>query len=301
MYEQIAANRRKTVLLMAIFFVLIGAVGYALAVYFDDPAILVIALAVSILSNWASYWWGDRMILGFSRARPLEHDQNSQHREVYHLVENLCIAAGLPQPKIYLIDDPAPNAFATGRNPKSASIALTTGLIEKLDKAELEGVIAHELSHVRNYDILLATVVITLLGLVVMVSDWTLRSRWYGSGGDRDNQGASWLAIIGLILIILSPILARLIYFAISRKREYLADASGALLTRYPEGLANALKKISADKNKLRVASAATAGIYIVNPSKKSAEVVAELFSTHPPIGKRIAALMNMNVTADSK
>lgn len=296
MYEQIAANRRKTVLLMVLFFVLISAVGYALAVHFNNPAILVIALVISILSNWASYWWGDRAILGLSGARPLEHDQNLQHRQAYHLVENLCIAAGLPQPKIYLINDPAPNAFATGRNPKAASIALTTGLIEKLDKAELEGVIAHELSHVRNYDILLATVVITLLGLVVMVSDWTLRSRWYGSGDDRNNQGASWLAIIGLILIILSPILARLIYFAISRKREYLADASGALLTRYPEGLARALTKISADKSRLRVASRATAGLYIVNPFKGTLEVVSELFSTHPPIAKRIEALNNMNI-----
>lgn len=297
MYEQIARNRNKTFLLMSLFFVLIVALGYALAVYYHDWAILVIALAVSLMSNWVSYWWGDRAILGLSGARPLGHNQDLQQRQIYHLVENLCITAGTPVPVVYIINDPAPNAFAVGRDPKHASVALTTGLIEKLDKAELEGVIAHELSHVRNYDILLATVVITLLGLVVMVSDWTLRSRWYGSGSnDRNNQGSSWLAIIGLILIILSPILARLIYFAISRKREYLADASGALLTRYPEGLARALQKISSDKNRLRVASRATAGLYIVNPFNRAGEVISELFSTHPPIAKRIEALLSMNL-----
>jgi heat shock protein HtpX len=297
MYQQIASNKRKTVLLMVLFFVLIVALGYGLASYYQDRGIMVIALIVSIGSNWISYWWGDKAILGLSGARLLSHDQDLKERQIYHLVENLCIAAGTPEPKVYLINDPTPNAFATGRNPKHASIALTTGLIEKLDKVELEGVIAHELSHVRNYDILLATVVITLLGLIVMVSDWTLRSRWYSSSdSNRDNQGSSWLAIIGLILIILSPILARLIYLAISRKREYLADASGALLTRYPEGLANALRKISSDKGKLRVASNATAGLYIVNPYQKTSEVVSELFSTHPPIAKRIAALDNMNV-----
>lgn len=299
MYQQIASNKRKTVLLMALFFVLIIAIGYALSVHYNDQGILVIALIVSLLSNWVSYWWGDKAILGLSGARLLDHDRDLGERQIYHLVENLCIAAGLPQPAVYIINDPAPNAFATGRNPKHASIALTTGLIEKLDKAELEGVIAHELSHVRNYDILLSTVVITLLGLVVMVSDWTLRSRLYGIGGgndNRNNDGGNALAIVGLILIVLSPILARLIYFAMSRQREYLADASGALLTRYPEGLARALSKISSDKNKLRAASSATAGLYIVNPFRKTSEMVSELFSTHPPIAKRIAALNNMNV-----
>jgi len=297
MYEQIARNRSKTFLLMSLFFVLIGALGYALSVYYHDWAILVIALAVSLVSNWVSYWWGDRAILGLSGAKPLDHDRDLQQRQIYHLVENLCITAGTSVPAVYIINDPAPNAFAVGRDPKHASIALTTGLTEKLDKAELEGVIAHELSHVRNYDILLATVVITLLGLVVMVSDWTLRARWYGGGNrDRNNQGTDWLAIIGLVLIVLSPILARLIYFAISRKREYLADASGALLTRYPEGLARALQKISSDKNKLRVASRATAGLYVVNPFNKTGEVISELFSTHPPIAKRIEALNNINV-----
>ena len=298
MYQQIANNKRKTVLLMVLFFVLIIAVGYGLSAYYQDWGIMIVALIVSVVSNWFSYWWGDKAILGLSGARLLDHDKDLQERQIYHLVENLCIVAGTPTPKVYIINDPAPNAFATGRDPKHASIALTTGLIEKLDKAELEGVIAHELSHVRNYDILLATVVITLIGLIVMVSDWTLRSRWYSSSDDRDNQGASALAIIGLILIILSPILARLIYFAISRKREYLADASGALLTRYPEGLANALKKISSDTGKLRIASNATAGLFIVNPFKKANATISELFSTHPPTDKRIAALLSMNISA---
>ncbi|MFA5270326.1 MAG: M48 family metallopeptidase [Patescibacteria group bacterium] len=296
MYQQIESNQRKTVLLMALFCILILGLGYALSVYYNDSGILVVALIVSILSNYVSYWWGDKAILGLSGARLLSHEQDLKERQIYHLVENLCIAAGTPLPQVFIIQDPAPNAFATGRDPKHASIALTTGLIEKLDKAELEGVIAHELSHVRNYDILLATVVITLLGLVVMVSDWTLRSRWYGSNDNNRDQGSNWLMIIGLILIILSPILARLIHFAISRKREYLADASGALLTRYPEGLARALQKISSDKSKLRIISSATAGLYIVNPFKKTGEVVSEMFSTHPPIAKRIAALNNMNV-----
>ncbi|MBN2585394.1 M48 family metallopeptidase [Patescibacteria group bacterium] len=297
MYQQIANNKRKTVLLMVLFFVLIVAIGYALAIYYNDQGILVIALIVSLASNGVSYWWGDKAILGLSGARPLDHNRDLRERQVYHLVENLCITAGTPMPKVFIINDPAPNAFATGRDPKHASIALTTGLIEKLNKAELEGVIAHELSHVRNYDILLATVVITLLGLVVMVSDWTLRSRWYGRGHSNQNsRGGNGLAIVRLVLIILSPILARLIYFAISRKREYLADASGALITRYPEGLASALQKISSDNNKLRVASSATAGLYIVNPFKKTNEVISELFSTHPPIAKRVAALNNMNI-----
>ncbi|OGB75417.1 zinc metalloprotease HtpX [candidate division Kazan bacterium RIFCSPHIGHO2_01_FULL_49_10] len=299
MYQQIESNKRKTILLMALFFALIVGLGYALALYYNNSGILVVALIVSILSNWVSYWWGDKAILGLSGARLLNHDKDLQERQIYHLVENLCIAAGVPIPSVYIINDPALNAFATGRDPKHASIALTTGLIEQLDKTELEGVIAHELSHVRNYDILLATVVVTLLGLVVMVSDWTLRARWYGhSDSNKNDHGGNWLAIVGLILIILSPILARLIYFTISRQREYLADASGALLTRYPEGLANALRKISSDKHKLRVTSSATAGLYIVNPFKKTSEMVTELFSTHPPIEKRIAALVGMNITA---
>ena len=292
MYKQIAANRRKTIMLMVGFFVLIVGVGYGLTVYYSNTNILIIAVVCSVAMSWGSYFNGDKAILAISKAKPIDPEQNLTHRKVLHLVENLAITAGLPKPKVYIVNDPAPNAFATGRDAKHASIALTSGIIEKLDKVELEGVIAHELAHIKNQDILLATVVITLLGALVLVSDWTLRTR-YAFGRDRRSGGV--LVIVGVVLAILSPILARLIYLAISRKREYLADASGALLTRYPEGLASALKKISADNNKLKSVSQATASLYIINPFKKKLDV-AGLFSTHPPIEKRIKALNNMNI-----
>ena len=288
MYKQIAANRRKTIMLMVGFFVLIVGVGYGLTVYYSNTNILIIAVVCSVAMSWGSYFNGDKAILAISKAKPIDPEQNLTHRKVLHLVENLAITAGLPKPKVYIVNDPAPNAFATGRDAKHASIALTSGIIEKLDKVELEGVIAHELAHIKNQDILLATVVITLLGALVLVSDWTLRTR-YAFGRDRRSGGV--LVIVGVVLAIL----ARLIYLAISRKREYLADASGALLTRYPEGLASALKKISADNNKLKSVSQATASLYIINPFKKKLDV-AGLFSTHPPIEKRIKALNNMNI-----
>jgi len=290
MYEQIASNRRKTVFLLLVFFAIIISFGYYLSIYYKSPDILFGAVILSIAMSWGSYFAGDKAILGISGARAVDESASLEERKIQHLVENLCITAGLPTPKVYIIEDPAPNAFAVGRNPKFSSIALTSGLINKLDKAELEGVIAHELSHVKNYDILLATVVVALLGIIVMASNWLTRVR--PRQNNKERRGT--LMLIGFILAILSPILARLIYFAISRHREYLADASGALLTRYPEGLASALKKIGADTNKLQTASLATAGLYIVNPFHS--QDFAELFSTHPPIEKRVAALNNMNV-----
>jgi len=292
MYEQIANNRRKTVILLIAFFVIIVGFSYYLSVYYQSPYILWGAVGFSILMSWGSYFSGDKAILRLSKAKQVSESNSLEERKIQHLVENLCIASGLPMPKVYIIEDVSPNAFAVGRNPKHASIALTSGLIGKLDKAELEGVIAHELSHIRNYDILLATVVVTLLGIIVMASDWLMRTRPRRNSSTDSNGG--FLVIVGLVLAILSPILARLIYLAISRKREYLADASGALLTRYPEGLANALKKISSDTNKLKSASSATAGLYIVNPFHS--KDLTELFSTHPSIEKRIVALNNMNV-----
>ncbi|MBU1082880.1 M48 family metallopeptidase [Patescibacteria group bacterium] len=294
MYEQIASNRRKTVLLLMIFFVIIIGFGYYLSVYYQSPDILWGAALLSIGMSWWSYFAGDKTILGLGGAKLVSESNSLEEKKIQHLVENLCITTGMPMPKVYIMDDPAPNAFAVGRGPKHASIALTSGLISKLDKAEIEGVIAHELSHVRNYDILLATIVVTLLGVIVMSSDWLLRSRFRHNNNRQGGNAGGGLMLIGLVLAILSPILARLIYFAISRKREYLADASGALMTRYPEGLASALKKISTDDNKLKSASRATAGLYIVNPFHS--KNLAELFSTHPPIEKRIAALDNMNV-----
>lgn len=297
MYEQIALNRRKTIFLMVIFCGLIIAIGWSLAIYFDSTSILIWAVALSIVMSWWSYFNGDKTILTISGAKPIEPQQNLTHRKVLHLVENLCITAGLNQPNIYIINDSAPNAFATGRNPQHASIALTSGLIEKLDKVELEGVIAHELSHVKNYDILLATIVITLLGVVVLASDWMLRSRYTIRHSRSRNNASGAIVLMGLLLAVISPILARLIHLAISRKREYLADAAAALLTRYPEGLANALTKINLDKKQLRFVSRATASLYIVNPFKNTNVNVAELFSTHPPLEKRIQALNNMNFT----
>lgn len=294
MYQQITANRRKTALFLVVFFALLIGLGYFFSIYYHRPDILWGAFILSIVLSWSSYVAGDKIILRMSGARLADGGHSLQEQKIVHLVENLCITAGLPTPKIFIMDDPALNAFAVGRNPKTASVALTLGLITKLDKAELEGVIAHELSHIRNYDILLATLVITLVGTIVMASDWLLRSRRYQHNNHRENNGI--LMIAGLSLAILSPILARLIYLAISRKREYLADAAGALLTRYPEGLAMALRKISADNQQLRKASLATAGLYIANPFKNKMANMAELFSTHPAIEKRILALDNMNV-----
>jgi len=294
MYEQIALNRRKTIFLMVVFCGLLIAIGWSLAIYFDSTLILFWAVILSIAMSWWSYFRGDKTILAIAKAKLIEPQQNLTHRKILHLVENLCITAGLTMPKIYIINDSAPNAFATGRNPQHASIAITSGLVEKLDKVELEGVIAHELSHIKNYDILLATVVITLLGIVVLASDWMLRPRYVIRHNRNNANGA--MILIGLLLAILSPILTKLIYFAISRKREYLADAGAALLTRYPEGLANALTKIDLDKRQLRFISRATASLYIVNPFKNTNINVAGLFSTHPPLEKRIQALNNMNL-----
>lgn len=305
MYKQIAANRQKTFLLIFSFLVLIIAVGYFASVYWDSPGILIWAVIGSTGMSWWSYFAGDKAILAMSGARVVQHDADIEQRQIVHLVENLCITAGLPAPKVYLVNDPAPNAFAVGRDPKHASIALTTGIIEKLDKAELEGVIAHELSHIKNYDILLSTIVITLLGVITLIADWMGRSSSAAAGqgvrvsfGKRDdnNNGNGALFIIAIIFMILAPIFAQLIYLGVSRQREYLADASGALLTRYPEGLANALKKLAEDKNQLRFANRATAGLYIVDPFKKMKEATVELWSTHPPLQKRIAALTNMNI-----
>jgi len=298
MYKEIAANRQKTIFLITIFLVILIGAGYAASVYWDSPDILFLAVVVSIGMSWWSYFAGDKAILSMSGARLVRHNAELKEIQIVHLVENLCITAGLPLPKVYLVNDPAPNAFAVGRDPKHASIALTTGIVEKLDKVELEGVIAHELSHVKNYDILLSTVVITLLGVITLIADWmSRRSRWVSfNNNDRNNQGNNVMAIIALVFLILAPIFAQLIYLAISRQREYLADASGALLTRYPEGLANALKKLSADTNQLKFANRATAGLYIVNPFKKTNVMLAETMSTHPPLAKRIAALERMNI-----
>ncbi|OGB73423.1 zinc metalloprotease HtpX [candidate division Kazan bacterium RIFCSPHIGHO2_01_FULL_44_14] len=294
MYAQIVVNQRRTALLMAIFFLVIIGLGYVFARIYDSNAILIWAVGISVAMSWMSYFNSDKLALATSRARALRPNDSLEERKIQHLVENLSITAGVPLPKIYIIDDSAPNAFATGRDPKHASIALTRGLIEKLNKVEIEGVIAHELSHVRNWDILLSTVSITLVGIVTLLADWFMRVRI--SQNDHDRNSGNALVIIGIILAVLAPIFARLLQLAISRKREFLADASGAMLTRYPEGLASALEKIAAYPTGMRVANRATAHLFIANPFPKLANKISYLYSTHPPVEERVRFLREMTL-----
>ncbi len=297
MYDQISTNKLKSAALVAVFVLLVLAVGWAFGMATDlGYGGLVLALMVSFGMAWGSYWYSDRIVLSMSRARPVDRD-----REPYlvNLVEGLSIAAGLPQPRAYVIDDPAPNAFATGRNPDNAAIAVTTGLMEKLDRAELEGVVAHELAHIKNYDTLVQTMTAVLAGTVVLLSDWMIRSFWWGGGRGRssDSGGGGAQAIfvlIGVVLAVLAPLFAAMIQMTISRKREYLADANGALITRYPPGLASALRKIAGDSNRLAVANKATEALYIYNPLRDYGGGLNSLFNTHPPIEDRIARLEAM-------
>ena len=292
MYSQIDSNKRRTWLLIIIFTAVICLLGWFIGYYFDYGYGLIVAAAIfSVIMSLFSYYGGDKVALWTAGAQAVVPDQTP---EIYHLVENLCITAGLSVPKIYLINDPAINAFATGRDPAHASMAITTGAVSKLDKSELQGVIAHELSHVKNYDIRLMTVVIVLVGLISILANWFWRASLFGGRRSRDNDnGNPVLMIIGIVLIILSPIVAQLIQLAVSRQREYLADASGALLTRYPEGLASALEKIERDNLPTKNASAATAHLYITNPFR-GGRMFANLFSTHPPLEDRIKRLREM-------
>lgn len=292
LYTQQSNNIAKTWALMIGFFVLVMAVGWVAAQYFGNPAVLWIAVVFSIGMNITAYWFSDRIAL--SSAGATEADP-AQFRELHRLVENLSITAGLPKPRVYIINDPAPNAFAAGRDPKHSVVAVTTGLLERLDRAELEGVIAHELSHVGNRDILVMTVAVVLAGFLSVLADMFLRISMFG-GGDRDSKANPLVLVLGVVGIILAPIAAQLIQLSISRKREFLADASGALLTRYPDGLASALMKISSYSQPLERASSATAHLYISNPFGPGAarSFLTRLFSTHPPVEERIAALQGM-------
>lgn len=291
MYSQIAANKRRTWLLIAVFLVVIAALGWLIDAYLDsDGSVIVIAVVYATMTALVSYYGGDRMALWGSGARRIRKEDAP---ELWRLVENLCIANGQPMPKIHLIDDPAPNAFAAGRDPKTASVAFTTGLLQRLERAELEGVVAHELSHIKNYDIRVMMVVVVLVGVVAIMADLFLRMSLHG-GGNRRKEGGGPLVILGLLAIILAPLIANLVKLAVSRRREYLADASGALLTRYPEGLARALEKISSCAQPMRHAHSATAHLFISNPFGASAGWVAGLFSTHPPAVERIKALRAM-------
>ena len=296
LYTQVDKNVARTWILITVFLVFIIGLGYVFSYNLNNPAILWFAVIFSSGMSFISYWYSDKIALSINRAREVKHEENP---ELFHIVENLCITAGLPLPKIYIIEDASPNAFATGRDKSHATIAVTRGLLQKLNRPELEGVIAHELSHVGNRDILLSTTVVVLVGLVALLSHWFLRfSFWGGAGRSRDNreggQIGAILGLIGIILAILSPLIATLIQLAISRKREFLADADGALLTRYPEGLASALEKIAADPTPLKVANQATAHLYIANPFK--GKKISTLFMTHPPIEERIKILRGMDV-----
>jgi heat shock protein HtpX len=298
MYDQIASNKFKSVLLIAFFAVLVVAVGWAFGYATDFGAGgLVLAFGFVFTMTWGSYWYSDRIVLAISKARPVDRESEPY---LVNVIEGLTIAAGIPRPAAYVIDDPAPNAFATGRNPEHAAIAVTTGLLEKLDRLELEGVIAHEMAHIKNYDTLVQTLAAVMAGTIVLLSDWMVRSWLWGGGRRRSSQGGGQLgpilAVGALLLLVLSPLFASIIQMAISRKREYLADANGALLTRYPKGLAGALRKISGDPNQLRVANKATESLYIANPLKdiRGGRGLNALFNTHPPIADRIARLEAM-------
>ena len=299
LYTQKSSNVRKTWLLFTVFLIVVIGIGWAFSRIYANPSILYFAVIFSVLLNVIAYWYSDKIVLKMARAIPIEHKSAP---ELYHIVENLSITAGLPMPKIYLIRENQPNAFATGRNPKHAVVAVTEGLLEKLDRSELEGVLAHELSHVGNRDMLLSTVVVVLVGFISIISDMFLRSAFWGGLGRRDDreggQAGAILMIVGIALSILAPIAAMLIQLAISRKREFLADSSGALLTRYPEGLASALQKISSDSTPMRVANNTTAHLWLDDPFKgqKKTSWLRKLFMTHPPVEERIKCLREMSV-----
>ena len=297
LYTQKSSNVRKTWLLFTVFLIVVIGIGWAFSRIYANPSILYFAVVFSVLMNVIAYWYSDKIVLKMCRAVPVEH-KNAP--ELYNIVENLSITAGLPMPKIYLIREKQPNAFATGRNPKHAVVAVTEGLLEKLDRSELEGVLAHELSHVGNRDMLLSTVIVVLVGFISIISDMFLRSAFWGGLGRRDDreggQAGAILMIVGIALSILAPIAAMLIQLAISRKREFLADASGALLTRYPEGLASALEKISSDSTPMAGANNTTAHLWLDDPFKgqKKTSWLRKLFMTHPPVEERIKCLREM-------
>jgi heat shock protein HtpX len=295
LYSTQSSNIWKTWILMSVFFVFIIFLGWFLSYYYQSPNILIIAVLFSFGMNFFSYWFSDKIVLSISGAHEASKEQ---YYDLYTSVENLAITSGLPMPKVYVIEDPSPNAFATGRNEKHATVAFTTGLLAILNKAELEGVIAHELAHIKNKDILLQSVVVVLVGLITLLSDFFIRSTFFG-GRDRDSKAGGVLLIIGIVLLILSPIVGVLMQLAISRKREFLADATGALMTRYPDGLASALNKISRYARPMQRANHATAHLFISDPYKEQDEeghekisLFHKLFLTHPPVEERVNSLL---------
>jgi heat shock protein HtpX len=301
MYDQIAANKRRTVVLIASFVVVVVATGVAVNLLLGGgPIGILLAIVVSGALAFGSYWKSDAVTLAVSRARPADP---TEYRRLYNLVEGLCIGSGLPMPKLYVIDDPAPNAFATGRDPKHAAVAVTTGLLTLMNRVELEGVLAHELSHIRNYDILVSTLAVTMVGAVALVSDTIIRLMWWNGGrvsrGDDRDDSTNPLALLGFVFLLLAPLLARLMHFAISRNRETLADVSAVQITRYPPGLISALEKLRADSTVTHSASRATAHLWIEQPLAVRAEQgrlsrFNRLFDTHPPLDERIALLREL-------
>jgi heat shock protein HtpX len=299
LYEQIAANKRKTFLLIFGFVILLALVGLAFNYLLSGGVVgIVIVAVIVIVSSIVSYFNSDKAALAISRAKPADPHQ---YARLYNLIEGLCIASGLPKPRLYIIEDEAPNAFATGRNPKHAAIAVTTGLLEKMNRVELEGVLAHELSHIRNYDILVMTLTVTMVGIIALLSDFFLRFMFFGGGRDDDNNNnplAFVFMIVGFILLIFAPIIAYVMQSAVSRRREFLADASGVQLTRYPPGLISALEKLKGDTTVIHSASKATAHLWIEEPlekeTRKGQNRLNHLFDTHPPLDERIRALQAM-------
>ena len=300
MYDRIASNVRKTWGLIGVFVLLVLAVGWLFGEFVGGGLWGLAGAGVfAVAMTWGSYFASDKIALAMSRAQPADP---VRHLQLHNIVEGLSIAAGIPKPRVYVVEDSAPNAFATGRNPEHAAIAVTTGLMEKLNRDELEGVIAHELSHVKNRDTLVMTIAVTLVGVIVLLADWMLRAMWWG-GGDRDRGGGlgAPLALLGLLLLVLAPLIAQLLQFAISRQREFLADVDGVLLTRHPEGLIGALEKLKDDQTVVRTASRATAHLWIESPiarhanetkrATKQGAWLNRMFDTHPPLDTRIAAL----------
>jgi heat shock protein HtpX len=298
LYNHSDKNKRKTWFLLSSFLIFVIGIGYVFSIALEDPTIVYIAVFFSIISAVIGYWFSDKIVLSMSNASEIKF---ADDKELFRIVENLCITIGLPMPKIYVIKDPAPNAFATGRNPENSAIAVTTGLLDRLEKNEIEAVLAHELSHVKNYDILIATLATIMVGFVVILSDFFIRIAFFGRGGSPggENKGNAKiiLIIIAIAFSILAPIFSYMLQFAISRKREFLADADAALITRYPEALASALEKISSDPRDVKSVNRATAHLYISAPLKnKKKKFFAKAFMTHPPVDERIKALRGMKI-----
>ncbi|MCF7845406.1 MAG: M48 family metallopeptidase [Candidatus Pacebacteria bacterium] len=294
-YDEKEKNIRRTYFYLSGFFLFIIGIGWSLSYFFETTAILWIAVIISVAMSFTSYWYSDKIVLSMSKAKEIKKDD---YPEFYRIAENLSISKGLPMPRLFVVDDPHPNAFATGRNPEHGVVAVTTGLLEKLNRQELEGVVAHEMAHIENYDILISSVVVVLVGVVVLVADIFFRMAFFGGMRNREGKGGVFILIIAVVFMILSPVLAQIMKFAISRKREYLADTTAVLSTRYPEGLASALEKISRDPNQLRTASDSTAHMYISNPfrGKEKKSWFRKLFMTHPPTEERIKKIRGIDI-----